>query len=145
MPGLASISIDLDGLSHYAALHGLPPEVVSAEARALVHQGAVPRFAEVGEGGGGRGTLFVTGGEGGVARSRSGGEGSTGRHDRLWRTCSGAGTSSPATATGTTTPCRGRRPRRSSGTSLVPLRCCPRWERPGPTGSALPGTRSRPR
>lgn len=63
MPGLASISIDLDGLSHYAALHGLPPEVVSAEARALVHQVAVPRFTELVEGVGGRGTLFVIGGE----------------------------------------------------------------------------------
>src|SRR5262249_59736926 len=63
MPGLASISIDLDGLSHYAALHGLPPEVVSAEARALVHQVAVPRFAELVEAVGGRGTLFVIGGE----------------------------------------------------------------------------------
>src|SRR5215468_5025498 len=63
MAGLASISIDLDGLPHYAALHGLPPEVVSAEARALVHQVAVPRFAELLEGVGGRGTLFVIGGE----------------------------------------------------------------------------------
>jgi peptidoglycan-N-acetylglucosamine deacetylase len=63
MPGLASISIDLDGLAHYAALHGLPAEVVSAEARALVYQVAVPRFAELMEGVGGRGTLFVIGGE----------------------------------------------------------------------------------
>jgi hypothetical protein len=50
MPGLASISIDLDGLPHYAALHGLSPEVVSAEARGLVHRVAVPRFAELVEG-----------------------------------------------------------------------------------------------
>jgi len=63
MPGLASISIDLDGLSHYAALHGLAPEVVSAEARALVHEVAVPRFAELVERVGGRGTLFVIAGE----------------------------------------------------------------------------------
>ena len=63
MPGLASISIDLDGLPHYAALHGLSPEVVSAEARALVHRVAVPRFAELVESVGGRGTLFVIGGE----------------------------------------------------------------------------------
>jgi len=63
MPGLASISIDLDGLPHYAALHGLSPEVVSAEARGLVHRVAVPRFAELVEGGGGRGTLFVIGSE----------------------------------------------------------------------------------
>ncbi|HEY1333558.1 MAG TPA: polysaccharide deacetylase family protein [Myxococcaceae bacterium] len=63
MPGLASISIDLDGLPHYAALHGLPPKVVSAEARALVHRVAVPRFADLVEGAGGRGTLFVIGGE----------------------------------------------------------------------------------
>ena len=63
MPGLASISIDLDGLGHYAALHGLAPEAVSAEARALVHRVAVPRFAELVEDAGGRGTLFVIGGE----------------------------------------------------------------------------------
>jgi peptidoglycan/xylan/chitin deacetylase (PgdA/CDA1 family) len=63
MPGLASISLDLDGLPHYAALHGLSPEVVSAEARGLVHRVAVPRFAELVEGAGGRGTLFVIGGE----------------------------------------------------------------------------------
>jgi hypothetical protein len=63
MPGLASISIDLDGLPHYAALHGLSPEVVSAEARGLVHRVAVPRFAELVEGAGGRGTLFVIGSE----------------------------------------------------------------------------------
>jgi peptidoglycan-N-acetylglucosamine deacetylase len=63
MPGLASISIDLDGLPHYAALHGLPAEAVGAEARALVHGLAVPRFAELVEGAGGRGTLFVIGGE----------------------------------------------------------------------------------
>ncbi len=63
MPGLASISIDLDGLPHYAALHGLPPEVVSQEARALVHRVAVPRFADLLEGVGGRGTLFVIGAE----------------------------------------------------------------------------------
>jgi peptidoglycan/xylan/chitin deacetylase (PgdA/CDA1 family) len=63
MPGLASISIDLDGLSHYAALHGLAPELVTPEARALVHRVAVPRFAELLEGVGGRGTLFVIGGE----------------------------------------------------------------------------------
>src|SRR3974377_1670322 len=63
MPGLASISIDLDGLPHYAGLHGLPPEAVSGEARALVPRRAVPRFAELVEGVGGRGTLFVIGSE----------------------------------------------------------------------------------
>ena len=63
MPALASISIDLDGLPHYAALHGLSSEAVSAEARALVHQVAVPRFVELVESAGGRGTLFVIGGE----------------------------------------------------------------------------------
>jgi hypothetical protein len=63
MPGLASISIDLDGLLHYAALHGLPAGVITAEARELVHRVAVPRFAELLEGVGGRGTLFVIGGE----------------------------------------------------------------------------------
>ena len=63
MPGLASISVDLDGLGHYAAIHGLDAGEVSAEARGLVHQVAVPRFAELLEGVGGRGTLFVIGGE----------------------------------------------------------------------------------
>ena len=37
--------------------------MVSAEARGLVHRVAVPRFAELVEGAGGRGTLFVIGGE----------------------------------------------------------------------------------
>ena len=63
MTGLASISIDLDGLGHYAAIHGLDPGVVSDEARGLVHRLAVPRFAELLEGMGGRGTLFVIGAE----------------------------------------------------------------------------------
>jgi len=63
MPGLACISVDLDGLGHYAALHGLGGEVVSAEARALVHGVAVPRFTQLLEGVGGRGTLFVIGAE----------------------------------------------------------------------------------
>ena len=42
---------------------GSLPELVSAEARGLVHGVAVPRFAELVEGAGGRGTLFVIGGE----------------------------------------------------------------------------------
>jgi len=63
MTGLASVSIDLDGLAHYAALHGLDPGIVSDEARGLVHRLAVPRFAELLEGLGGRGTLFVIGSE----------------------------------------------------------------------------------
>jgi peptidoglycan/xylan/chitin deacetylase (PgdA/CDA1 family) len=63
MPGLASISVDLDGLGHYAALHGLSPDLVGAEARELVHRVAVPRFTEAVERVGGRGTLFVIGAE----------------------------------------------------------------------------------
>lgn len=63
MNGLASISVDLDGLGHYAAIHGLGAEVVPDEARGLVHRVAVPRFAELVEGVGGRGTLFVIGAE----------------------------------------------------------------------------------
>ena len=63
MPGLASISIDLDGLPHYAGLYGLPPEAVGASARELVHRVAVRRFTELVEAVGGRGTLFVIGGE----------------------------------------------------------------------------------
>lgn len=63
MTGLASISVDLDGLGHYAAIHGLGAGVVPGEARELVHRVAVPRFAELVEGVGGRGTVFVIGGE----------------------------------------------------------------------------------
>ncbi|MGZ6077370.1 MAG: polysaccharide deacetylase family protein [Myxococcaceae bacterium] len=63
MTGLASISVDLDGLGHYAAIHGLDPGSVSDEARGLVHRLAVPRFAELLEGVGARGTLFVIGAE----------------------------------------------------------------------------------
>src|SRR5262249_18829931 len=63
MPAPASISVDLDGLGHYAALYGLSPDVVEAAARRLVHRVAVPRFAELVESVGGRGTIFVIGGE----------------------------------------------------------------------------------
>jgi len=63
MPAPASISIDLDGLGHYAGLYGLSPDVVSAASRRLVHRVAVPRFAELVDSVGGRGTLFVIGGE----------------------------------------------------------------------------------
>jgi hypothetical protein len=63
MPAPASISIDLDGLGHYAALHGLSPDVAGAAARGLVHRVAVPRFTELVEAAGGRGTIFVIGSE----------------------------------------------------------------------------------
>ena len=63
MAGLCSLSLDLDGLPHYAALHGLDPARVDAAARGLVHRVAVPRFAELVERAGGRGTLFVIGAE----------------------------------------------------------------------------------
>jgi peptidoglycan-N-acetylglucosamine deacetylase len=63
MPRLACISVDLDGLDHYAALYGLDPAVVSDEARAAVHAVAVPRFLDLLEGVGGKGTVFVITGE----------------------------------------------------------------------------------
>jgi len=63
MPRLACISVDLDGLDHYAALYGLDRAVVPDEARGAVHAVAVPRFLELVEGAGGRGTLFVIAGE----------------------------------------------------------------------------------
>lgn len=61
--GLASISLDLDGLRHYAAIHGLPSETVPDAVEALVLERAVPRFLELLGRAGARGTLFVIGGE----------------------------------------------------------------------------------
>jgi len=44
---LASVSVDLDGLSHYCAIHGLPNSLLSPAAHRLIYEGAVPRFAEL--------------------------------------------------------------------------------------------------
>jgi peptidoglycan-N-acetylglucosamine deacetylase len=60
---LACISVDLDGLVHYARLHGLSQETLSQEARRLVYARAVPRFLELLTEARLRGTLFVIGSE----------------------------------------------------------------------------------
>ncbi len=44
---LASVSVDLDGLSHYCAVHGLPGSLLSPRARRLIYEVAVQRFAEL--------------------------------------------------------------------------------------------------
>lgn len=46
-PRLASVSVDLDDLSHYCAIHGLPGTLLDARAREAVYECAVPRFAEL--------------------------------------------------------------------------------------------------
>jgi peptidoglycan/xylan/chitin deacetylase (PgdA/CDA1 family) len=60
---LACISVDLDGLVHYARLHGLGEEAVPEVARELVYRRAVPRFLDLLGAAGARGTLFVIGAE----------------------------------------------------------------------------------
>ena len=45
--GLASVSVDLDGLGHYARIHGLAADVVPEAQAALVLERAVPRFLEI--------------------------------------------------------------------------------------------------
>lgn len=42
---MASVSVDLDGLSHYCAIHGLPAAVLSPRAKRLIYEVALPRFA----------------------------------------------------------------------------------------------------
>ena len=61
--GLASISLDLDGLRHYARIHGLPADTVPDAVEAVVLERAVPRFLELLARVGARGTLFVIGSE----------------------------------------------------------------------------------
>jgi peptidoglycan/xylan/chitin deacetylase (PgdA/CDA1 family) len=61
--GLASVSLDLDGLVHYARIHGRAAEAVPDDVAALVLERAVPRFLELLAGVGARGTLFVIGAE----------------------------------------------------------------------------------
>jgi hypothetical protein len=60
---LACISVDLDGLVHYARLHGLSEGTLSQELRGLVYARAVPRFLELLAEARLRGTLFVIGSE----------------------------------------------------------------------------------
>jgi hypothetical protein len=58
---IACINIDLDGLLHYAAIHGLPADAVPAQAADLVDRVAIGRFTELCEAGGVKGTLFAIG------------------------------------------------------------------------------------
>lgn len=71
MAKLACISVDLDGLVHYARLHGLSEDTVSQAAGGLVYARAVPRFLELLAEARLRGTLFVIGSEaeGSLARA----------------------------------------------------------------------------
>lgn len=62
-PRLASISIDLDGLSHYARLHGLPLDALPEGASSAVARLAPGRLAEILDSLGAKGTFFVIGDE----------------------------------------------------------------------------------
>jgi hypothetical protein len=63
MERLACISVDLDGLVHYARLHGLGEEAIPPEVRGLVYARAVPRFLDLLAQARVRGTVFVIGSE----------------------------------------------------------------------------------
>ena len=58
---LASLSIDLDGLSLYARIHGLPAESVPPEADRLVYELAIERLLELCDAVGLRATFFAVG------------------------------------------------------------------------------------
>jgi peptidoglycan/xylan/chitin deacetylase (PgdA/CDA1 family) len=62
-PRLASISIDLDGLAHYARLHGLAPDSLPEDASTAVARLAPGRLAEILDERGTKGTFFVIGEE----------------------------------------------------------------------------------
>jgi peptidoglycan-N-acetylglucosamine deacetylase len=66
-PRLASVSIDLDGLAHYARLHGLAPETLPEGATSLVARLAPGRLAEILDSSGIKGTFFAIGDELGPA------------------------------------------------------------------------------
>lgn len=63
MRRLACINIDLDGLPHYAAIHGLPEDALPPEAVDLVDRVAIDRFGALCDAGGAKGTLFAIGGD----------------------------------------------------------------------------------
>lgn len=67
MRRLACLNIDLDGLAHYAAIHGLPAEALPAGAVDLVDRVAVDRFVALCDAAGVQGTLFAIGGDLGAA------------------------------------------------------------------------------
>jgi hypothetical protein len=60
-PRLASISVDLDSLTHYCRIHGLPEAVLGERARGLVYSTAVPRLRELLASVGAPGTFFAIG------------------------------------------------------------------------------------
>lgn len=60
-PGLASISVDLDSLPHYCRIHGLDESVLDDRARRLVYEVAIPRYLELFERVGVKGTFFAIG------------------------------------------------------------------------------------
>jgi peptidoglycan-N-acetylglucosamine deacetylase len=62
-PRLASISVDLDGLAHYARLHGLAADSLPEGATTAVARLAPGRLAEILEGRGVKGTFFAIGEE----------------------------------------------------------------------------------
>lgn len=57
----ACVSVDLDGLHHYARIHGLPDGTLDATGRALHLTVALPRLLTLFEGAGLKATLFVVG------------------------------------------------------------------------------------
>ncbi len=57
----ACVSVDLDGLQHYARIHGLAESALDARARALHLTVALPRLLELFQAAGVRATLFVVG------------------------------------------------------------------------------------
>ncbi len=58
---LASISVDLDSLPHYCRIHGLDEDMLDDRARRLVYERAIPRYLELFERLGIRGTFFAIG------------------------------------------------------------------------------------
>ncbi|MGA9525140.1 MAG: polysaccharide deacetylase family protein [Myxococcaceae bacterium] len=58
---LASISVDLDSLPHYCRIHGLDEGILDDRARRLVYERAIPRYLELFDRLGIRGTFFAIG------------------------------------------------------------------------------------
>lgn len=61
MERLASISVDLDSLQHYCRIHGLPEELLDDGMRRRVYEVAIPRYLELFDRLGLRGTFFAIG------------------------------------------------------------------------------------
>ncbi|HEX3693985.1 MAG TPA: polysaccharide deacetylase family protein [Polyangia bacterium] len=87
MPRLACINIDLDGLLHYAAIHGLAADALPAGAADAVDRLAIDRFVALCDGAGVKGTLFAIGsdlrahGQGSLRAAARGGH-EVGNHTR---------------------------------------------------------------